>query len=173
MTKHLRHKIPSMFIVLLLLPFAIVAGLQVAQLVIKQTASIRFSKSPTVTISFPEKEIVWEKKGREIFYRDAIYDIETFSIQDGIFSAQAHRDEAETMVIHFLVAINKNIKKDVFTFFMLLQLFSCFYFIDVQPPWRQINKALGFNFKSLLTYRPQLVLEQPPQAAQGISFQTL
>jgi len=94
--------IPLFFLVLTLAPLLFMSGLQLFQAFIRQRMETSLHTEPLVTISFPESEVVWYEEGREVMVEGRMFDIKTFEITDGIFTAQGIYDEEETRVVNLM-----------------------------------------------------------------------
>ncbi|HYH16283.1 MAG TPA: hypothetical protein VD794_13735 [Flavisolibacter sp.] len=53
-------------------------------------------------ITLPASKVQWYEEGREILVDGKMFDIKTYSIQDGVFTAQGVFDEEETEVVKLL-----------------------------------------------------------------------
>lgn len=97
-----RHIIPIFFLLLTLAPTLFMSGLQLFQAFIRQRIEHALDKEALVTITFPASEVVWYEKGREVMVDGRMFDIKTYEINGGLFTAQGIYDEEETRVVHLM-----------------------------------------------------------------------
>ena len=97
-----RHIIPLFFLLLTLAPTLFMSGLQLFQAFIRQRMEHALHKEPLVTVSFPASEVVWYEEGREVMVEGRMFDIKTYDIKDGLFTAQGIYDEEETKVVNLM-----------------------------------------------------------------------
>ncbi|MGV3656416.1 MAG: hypothetical protein ACO1NX_00620 [Chitinophagaceae bacterium] len=93
------HIIPLFFLLLTLAPTLVMSGLQLFQAAIRQRMEHALDKEALTTISLPAGEVVWYEEGREVMVEGRMFDIKTYEIKDGVFTAQGIYDEAETRVV--------------------------------------------------------------------------
>src|SRR5688572_25613788 len=77
-------------------------GLQAFQFYIKQRMEKTLEKEALTTISLPATEVVWYEEGREIMVQGRMFDIQSFEIKNGIFSATGIYDDDETEVVNLM-----------------------------------------------------------------------
>lgn len=97
-----RHIIPLFFLLLTLAPTLFMSGLQLFQAFIRQRMEHALDKEALTTISFPASEVVWYEEGREVMVEGRMFDIKTYAIKDGVFTAQGIYDEEETKVVNMM-----------------------------------------------------------------------
>jgi hypothetical protein len=101
--KRKKHYIVPLFLLLLTLaPTLFMGGLQAFQAIIRQRMERSLDKEVLTTISLPATSVVWYEEGREIRVEGRMFDIKTFSIKDGIFTAQGVYDDDETEVVNLM-----------------------------------------------------------------------
>ena len=91
--------IPLFLLLLTLAPLLFMSGLQLFQAIIRQRMEASLQKEPLTTISLPASEVVWYEEGREVMVEGRMFDIKTYEIKAGIFTAQGIYDEEETRVV--------------------------------------------------------------------------
>lgn len=77
-------------------------GLQAFQFYIKQRMEASLESDALQTLTLPASEVHWYEEGREILIDGKMFDIKTYSITDGVFTAQGVFDEKETEVVKLL-----------------------------------------------------------------------
>ena len=77
-------------------------GLQAFQFYIRQRMEITLEKEPLTSISLPATSVVWYEEGREIMVDGRMFDIKSFTIKDGIFTALGVYDDDETEVVNLM-----------------------------------------------------------------------
>ena len=77
-------------------------GLQAFQALIRQRMESSLENEPLTTISLPATSVVWYEEGREIRVEGRMFDIKTFTIKDGLFTAQGVYDDDETEVVNLM-----------------------------------------------------------------------
>jgi hypothetical protein len=141
-------------------------GLQAFQFYIKQRMEASLENSALTTISIPAAEVNWYEEGREIMIQGQMFDIKTFVIRDGIFTAQGVYDEDETEVVNLMNGHWSDKEQTVFLIRLLL-LSHClilltFFFYS----FRLIAFIQKMQF--LFTFRypsPYLAITIPPPKA--------
>jgi hypothetical protein len=124
------------------MPLLFISGLQVFQSLIKLRVEIALQKSELQTITLPANAVHWYEEGREILIHGKMFDIKTYSITDGIFTAQGIFDDQETEVVKLLGHFGE--KEQAMCIIKLLVLsqtlfgitiFSFFYsFVEIKQP---------------------------------------
>ena len=97
-----RHIIPLFFLLLTLAPTLFMGGLQLFQAVIRQRMEASLQRETLVTVSLPASEVDWYEEGREIMVEGRMFDIKTYEIKDGLFTAQGIYDDDETEVVNLM-----------------------------------------------------------------------
>ncbi len=97
-----RHIIPLFFLLLTLAPTLFMSGLQLFQAAIRQRMERALDKEALITITLPAGEVVWYEEGREVMVEGRMFDIKTYEIKDGFFTAQGIYDEEETRVVNLM-----------------------------------------------------------------------
>src|SRR5687767_10293251 len=77
-------------------------GLQVFQYSIKKRMEASLETEALTRIRIPATDVVWYEEGREIMVQGKMFDIKTYSISNGIFTAEGIFDEEETEVVNRL-----------------------------------------------------------------------
>jgi hypothetical protein len=77
-------------------------GLQAFQFYIKQRMEASLERDALQTITLPADKVQWYEEGREILVGGKMFDLKTYTITDGIFTAQGIYDEEETEVVNLL-----------------------------------------------------------------------
>lgn len=123
--KRIPHITALGFLTFLLFPIGCMLFLQGAQWYLKHTADRRMGKETVITIAVPAASVQWEKAEKEIVLNGKMFDIKSYSIKDGVFTATGYYDEKETSVRKLLLALphDKN-KNFLLHFFLLLQCFT-------------------------------------------------
>jgi hypothetical protein len=98
-----KHYIIPLFLLLLTLaPTLFMGGLQAFQFYIRQRMEKALEKEALTTIRLPATEVVWYEEGREIMIEGRMFDIKTFEIKNGTFSAVGVYDDDETEVVNLM-----------------------------------------------------------------------
>ena len=124
-----RHIIPIFFLLLTLAPTLFMSGLQLFQAFIRQRMEHALDKETLVTISFPASEVVWYEEGREVMVDGRMFDIKTYQINNGLFTAQGIYDEEETRVVSLMKGHWSEEQQSHFVVQLLL-LSHCIIFIS-------------------------------------------
>ena len=102
MRRKIHYIIPLFFLLLILAPILFMGGLQAFQFYIKQRMELTLEKSALTTISFPVSEVQWYEEGREVMVQGRMFDIKSYTINAGIFTAHGVYDDDETEVVNLL-----------------------------------------------------------------------
>lgn len=97
-----RHIIPVFLLLLTMAPVFFMSGLQAFQAIIRYRMEASLEKEPLTTISLPAHQVVWYEEGREVMVEGRMFDIKTYAIKDGLFTAQGIYDEEETRVVNLM-----------------------------------------------------------------------
>jgi len=169
--KRIFYIIPVFFSLLIASPLVFIAGVQTFQLYTWHRMERTLEQDKLQTISFPASKIQWVEKGREILVENKMFDIKSYSIENGIFTAQGVYDEHETKAVNLL---NGHISEGQQNFFVirLLLLVQCFialvYFTISFHLKPSIKKTKSYFFKKYSN--PFLLLFTPPPKPFFISF---
>lgn len=87
---------------LTLTPVLFMGGLQLAQYCIRQRMEMALEREPLVTITLSQNEVVWYEEGREIKVDGRMFDIKTYTVENGLFTAQGVYDDDETEVVNMM-----------------------------------------------------------------------
>lgn len=77
-------------------------GLQAFQFYIKLRVEASLERDALHIVTLPATEVHWYEEGREILVDGKMFDIKTYSITDGVFTAQGIFDEEETEIVQLL-----------------------------------------------------------------------
>lgn len=102
MKKKGNHIIPVFFLLITLAPTLFMGGLQVLQFYIRQRMEAALEKESLVTITVPAAGVVWYEEGREIKVNGRMFDIESYTVKDGLFTALGIYDDEETRVVNLM-----------------------------------------------------------------------
>ena len=102
MRRKRHYIIPVFFLLLITAPHLFMGGLQAFQFYIKHRMEASLEKEDLTTISFPVTQVKWYEEGREVMVQGKMFDIKTYTIKGGIFTAQGVYDDDETEVIHLM-----------------------------------------------------------------------
>lgn len=102
MRRNSYYIISAFFLLLTLAPLLFMGRLQAFQFYIKQRMEASLERDALQTITLPAAEVQWYEEGREILIEGKMFDIKTYSITNGVFTAQGVFDEKETEVVKLL-----------------------------------------------------------------------
>jgi hypothetical protein len=103
----LRLHIISLFLgCLVLLPLVFSGGLQLFQVYLKYRAEHRLETEVLQTLSVPEHKVQWVEEGREFMVDGRMFDLKSYSVQNGILTAWGVFDEEETQAMALLNHFN-------------------------------------------------------------------
>ena len=102
MRRKQHYIIPVFLLLLTLAPTLFMGGLQAFQLYIRQRMEKALDKEPLTTISLPAAEVVWYEEGREIMVQGQMFDIKSYAVKDGLFTAVGIFDKEETEVVNLM-----------------------------------------------------------------------
>jgi hypothetical protein len=94
--------IPFFLLLLTLAPTLFMGGLQAFQFYIRQRMETSLEREVLTNLSLPASEVIWYEEGREIRVDGRMFDIKSFTIQNGIFSATGVYDDDETEVVNLM-----------------------------------------------------------------------
>ena len=164
MKKRLSYIASFIFLCFILLPLLAVVFFQSAQWYIKWQAEERMKKEKIETITVQEKDVQWEKTGKEIWLDGKLFDVESYTVSNGIITAKGFLDYDETSLFTLLVSLQHNKKNSVLQqFFLLLQCFAvCMVIIQLFGLYRA-GILIKNHFSSSLPHPCYLVLGHPPK----------
>ncbi len=160
------HIIPLFFLLLTLAPTLVMSGLQLFQAAIRQRMEHALDKEALTTISLPAGEVVWYEEGREVMVEGRMFDIKTYEIKDGVFTAQGIYDEAETRVValmkgHWSEAQQSHLVVQLLLLSHCIILLSFLVYTFGLPLFRNsLHSLLAHNYHSPLL----AILAPPPKA---------
>jgi len=158
--------IPLFFLLLTLTPVLLLGGLQAFQFYLKQRMEASLESGALQTLSLPASEVHWYEEGREILVEGKMFDIKTYAISNGVFTAQGVFDEEETEVMNLLNG-HWSEKQQSHTVVQLLLLSHCIilftFFIFSFTVSVCNNKPL--SFVTFLYTSPLLSIISPPPKA--------
>lgn len=102
MRRNGHYIIPLFFLLLTLTPILFMGGLQAFQFYIKQRMEASLETDALHTLTLKASEVKWYEEGREILVNGKMFDIKTYSIENGVFTAQGVFDEKETAIVNLL-----------------------------------------------------------------------
>lgn len=166
MRRNSSYIIPLFFLVLTLAPILFMAGLQAFQFYIKQRMEASLERDALHTVTLPAAEVHWYEEGREILVDGKMFDIKTYSIQDGVFTAQGVFDEEETEIVKLLSGHWSDQEQTQFVVQLLL-LSHCiilftFFFVSFGVHLYRSQPAAPI---SLMYPSPLLAVVSPPPKA--------
>jgi hypothetical protein len=147
-------------------------GLQAFQFYIKQRMEASLERDVLHTITLPVAEVQWYEEGREILVDDKMFDIKTYSITDGVFTAQGVFDEKETEIVKLLSGHWSDKEQTHFVVQLLLLshciiLFS-FYLVSFGVT---VYRNKPISLITLLYNSPLLsIISPPPKACYHLSY---
>jgi hypothetical protein len=160
---HLPHIVALLFFAFLLLPLASLLFLQGLQWYLGTTAAERMEHHSTVTISLPEKSVIWHKKGKELVIDGKLFDVDVYSVNNGELKATGIFDEKETDIVHLLSRLTKAGTSNALLKLMLaLQCFPfpAFVFLFCVEKSRLAHPSY---FSCFLPLPHCLMIERPPR----------
>jgi hypothetical protein len=164
-----QKKIAAFGLVLLLaIPLIFSVTLIVRQKLLQVNSRLKFDKEIIVTISVPEKDINWVKKGKEILVNGKYFDVKSFK-QDGeniLFTG--YYDHKEDKIVGHLKKLMQQ-KKDsegpvdqTAVKFVFFSVFSNCSEISYGSNWHFIS-TLYYSFDEILPDAPSAGFMQPPK----------
>jgi hypothetical protein len=102
-----RHIIAIFLCCLVMLPLLFSGGLQIFQLYLKQRASYRMEHGQMQNLVIPIEKVQWMEEGREIMVDGKMFDLASYSVEDGFLKARGVFDERETTVVNLLHHFNE------------------------------------------------------------------
>ena len=78
-----------------------------------------------ITVRLPAQKVVWEKMDKEILLEGRMFDIKSYTIQDGLFTATGFMDEQETKIRDLLGSqAKKQADASVLRLLLFIQCFA-------------------------------------------------
>lgn len=137
-------------------------GLQAFQSFIKMRVEIALEKSALLTIKLPADQVQWFEEGREILVDGKMFDIKSYSITDGLFTAQGIFDEKETEVVRMMGHFGeKEQQAFIIRLLLLSHCFLCIIFLSFKNNASVFIELLYQQF-SINYHSPYLGLFFPP-----------
>jgi hypothetical protein len=163
--KRLPYIAPLVFLFILVIPFLSGLVLQTAQSYLKWKAEERMQENPVVSIVMSCDNVYWEKRGKELRINGRLFDINAYTVSNGMLTATGFFDEEEAAIENFLHLLPQDKKHNILAqpflllqcFMMILSLFVLYFY------GRSSTPLYGFYAEDFTS--PQLlVLERPPRA---------
>lgn len=160
-----RLHIISLFLgCLVLLPLVFSGGLQLFQMYLKFRAEHRLETEELQTLSVPEDKVQWVEEGREFIVDGQMYDLESYSVTDGVFTARVLFDAEETKAMALLNHFNE--KQQDLLIIRLLWFTQCLVvlggiLIALAPP-PVLRQKFG-TYYSLYSYHFSNPPDRPPR----------
>ena len=114
----------------MLLPSLYSALLQVERCIAKIIAHEKLETEQLTTIRIALSKLQWYEEGKELFYQDQLFDVESYYIEKDTMIIRGITDTMETEID---LAVNKLIDTSTFDFVIERIGESIFYFTAVQP----------------------------------------
>jgi hypothetical protein len=163
MRKKSFYIIPIVFSLLIASPLLFMAGFQTFQLYVSHRMEFSLKRNDLQTLTFSASKVQWVEAGREILVEGKMFDIKSYSIKDGVFTAQGLFDEKETKVVNLLQGHFTDFQQD-FMVVKLLLLAQCFiallYFSYSFFSNQWLLKAPGLFINNYIN--PYLLITSPP-----------
>lgn len=156
----------SIFIFAASIPFALVLIFHIQQQAVRYEMKEKLEEQVLQTITVSEKNVQWVKKNKEILFNGKMFDVKSFSIENGLFKFTGLYDDEETALNEQMENnFNKNNKSSSLLISNLFQWLQSAYpgdnnemlVIENQTKLipRLINTMLTSPFKAILTPPPQ------------------
>ena len=136
--------------------------LQLGQAYIQSTRHERLETEKLVQVTVPSKNLVWEEEGRELWVGDRMFDVASFTLNNGNYYLLGVYDDDETEVAGSLLHLMlSNDGKSLLQFLLLLQFFTLVIVIFRMTV--RITEIGEWNQFSIQTYlSPLLLVAGPP-----------
>jgi hypothetical protein len=161
------HKISaSIFLIASFIPVAMVLSFHINQQLVRYEMKEKLEEQNLHTITLSTENVHWVKKNKEILVNGKMFDVKSFSIENGLFKFTGLYDEEETALADQL---ENNFNKNNHTqSWLISNLFSWLHSvypgdkIEILVPENRtrivahfINNSLSSPFKIILTPPPQ------------------
>ena len=125
MKNRFSHISPWLFLFFLLLPMVSLLLLQGGQWYLQNTAGRRMQHHEVITVSMPEAQVVWHKRGKELSINGKLFDVKNYRLSGGTLTATGLYDDEE---INLLTLLSKIVSPEkhqaLLRFLLLLQCFA-------------------------------------------------
>lgn len=164
-----QKKITAFGLVLLLaMPLLFSAIFLVRLKVLQSTSHIRFVKEITQTISVPQKNVIWVKKGKEIQINGKYFDVKSMKTEGDHVLLTGHYDHKEDKLVN---GIRKIFQQNKESDSPLNQTVVKFLFFPTYCNHAEISCGINchfistqyYSFDELLPAPPCLSFTQPPK----------
>jgi hypothetical protein len=158
-------KIGSLLCILLgFTPLLFVVCFELEQDRIKYNMKEKLKIETTITIAIPENEVIWVEED-EIYFENTMFDIKSFSLENGIYKFTGYFDIDETLLMqkHEQATGKRKAENKLLT-----QLFKCFqnYYsksqqdvfvisVETTDPAYQVERKLPWPLRHVPTPPPQ------------------
>ncbi|RYZ59096.1 MAG: hypothetical protein EOO14_08835 [Chitinophagaceae bacterium] len=164
MRKRGRHISAAIFSTMLLLPLLAMFLLQLGKAYIQSTRDERLETEDLVTVVLPADKVVWEEDEKELWVGDQMFDVASYTIQDGHYHLTGVYDDDETEVagslLHLLLSGNN---AGFLQFLLLLQSFAGSILLLYFSVAFFVKKKKVIFLRSALLSPIHLVLGPPPR----------
>ena len=131
----------------MLLPSLYSNLLQLQRCVAKIIAHEKLETEQLSTIRIPVSELKWYEKGRELFYHNQLFDVESFYIQNDTIVIRGLTDTRETEID---LAVNKLVHNSAFDLVLTTIGENIFDFTAFQPTQINVELPLDISQEDLL-----------------------
>ncbi len=121
-----RKAISVFFICIAILPFISLICLQIYQQHVRHEMEESLEDDSMQTIVLPESELRWIKAGKEIIYKQQMFDIKSISIENGMATIKGLFDKKEKEILRLLA--NSSEEKDEWS--GLIHIMHSLFFSD-------------------------------------------
>jgi hypothetical protein len=174
MTKLVRHIILLTAMAAMLLPSLYSNLLQVERCVAKIIAHEKMETANLATIRIAAADLQWHEEGRELFYNDQLFDVESFYMQNDTLIIRGLTDTRETEID---LAVNKLLHNSDFDLLIATIGENIFDFTAFQPTSINLDVLLDafhqdYQDKSLNQQLPVVYspVQTPPPDLPGLKI---
>jgi hypothetical protein len=143
-----KRKITALgFLLLMTLPLLFSAGILFKQKMMQLNRRARFEKESLEVIVLPSENIHWVKKGKEILVDGKLFDVKSFTSNNGKIAFTGFFDDEEEELIDRMNEISENREKNnssasrLFTKFFFSPVYSESAPVSFLNPWHIIRKG--------------------------------
>lgn len=167
MKKRLPHIAPVFFLFFLLLPFAGILLLQVAQWCLKNSSAERMEGQGLTTVTLSAATVQWEKKEKELWVEGKLFDVKSYVLKDGVLTATGFFDEEESALAELLSNLPRDKKSNIsLHLFLLLQCLTAGVVLYLLSGFLQGRLPFSVFISPFHPQPCRLTAERPPGAKQ-------
>lgn len=151
-------------IAILALPVLATGILQIGQSYIKSTREERLRTEDLVQVVIPATGVVWEEEGRELWVGDRMFDVASYTLENGSYYLTGVFDDDETEIAGTLLhLIFSKSNGHLLQLLLLLQCFTvCVVVLDFSLSGSRKRRNFSFNLFSFPS-PSYMVLGPPPR----------